>query len=193
MERPCEVCGAAFVPANKTGPKPRRCPACHASDRRANRRPKGRGVPPHPCADCGTETTRKFRCEPCSVARGKAQRAEWHRAHPESARAAAKRHAERFPWRFRKRYSVFGVTEDEFAAMLAAQGGRCPVCGDTEPGSGGWNLDHDHARGAKDRAGHRGVLCRACNLMLGNARDREDVLAAGIKYLRRHRLKVNAE
>lgn len=69
--------------------------------------------------------------------------------------------------------------------MLAAQGGACAVCWRTDPGPGGWNLDHDHARDPKDRSGHRGVLCRACNLMLGNARDDAEVLQRAIDYLRR--------
>ncbi len=43
------------------------------------------------------------------------------------------------------------------------------------------NVDHDHKTGA-----WRGVLCHHCNIMLGGARDRLDVLEAAMKYLTDH-------
>lgn len=184
----CLVCGAEFERRGKRGPTAKRCPACCDADKRTNRVPKGK--PLHPCSDCGTQTTSKTRCPACSAARRVRSIEAWRKAHPDKAREAHRKHVERFPWKFRKRFSVFGVTESEFASMLAAQNGQCAVCGTTNAGPGGWNLDHDHGFDPKDRAGHRGVLCRACNLMLGNARDDAHVLAAAIAYLHRHRSAV---
>lgn len=43
--------------------------------------------------------------------------------------------------------------------------------------------DHDHDTGKP-----RGVLCRPCNLAIGNMRDRPDLLRAAADYLERHRL-----
>jgi hypothetical protein len=58
----------------------------------------------------------------------------------------------------------FGVTRDQFDAMVDTQGGGCAICG-AEKDSGGkrrLNIDHCH----KD--GHvRGVLCISCNTKLG--------------------------
>lgn len=56
--------------------------------------------------------------------------------------------------------------------------GRCQCCGCSEPGSKGWCLDHDHATKK-----FRGIVCSACNTMLGMARDSISNLAAGIRYL----------
>lgn len=42
----------------------------------------------------------------------------------------------------------------------------------------------------KDRSGHRGVLCRSCNLLLGHAKDQEQILEAAIAYLRRYAIGV---
>jgi hypothetical protein len=184
----CMVCGGAYERRGTRGPIGKRCPACHYADRREGRKPVGRT--PHPCADCGTETTRKKVCAACYAARGKELRLAWHKKHPGKALEAHRKHAAKFPWKFRKRFSVFGVTEEEFAELLAKQSSRCAICSGTDPGPGGWNLDHDHSYPPKDRTGHRGVLCRACNLMLGNSRDTESSLLSGAEYLKRHRAKV---
>ncbi len=151
---------------------------------------RGQRAVPRACAACGTKTVRRKWCESCALAKGKEMRAAWHAARPERLREAQRRFRERHPERVKKRLVMFGVTEGEFARRLAEQGGRCGVCGTNAPGPGGWNLDHDHEKGAKDKSGHRGVLCRACNLMLGNARDRESVLERGVMYLCRYRIGV---
>lgn len=73
---------------------------------------------------------------------------------------------------------TYGITLDEYAAMLAAQGGACAICG----GARRYNLDvdHDHATGEV-----RGLLCKACNRrLLPSAKDDPDVLLRAIDYLR---------
>lgn len=58
----------------------------------------------------------------------------------------------------------FGITADEYDAMLRAQGGGCAVCGDTRVPSHQkfLSVDHDHETGAI-----RGILCSGCNTALG--------------------------
>ena len=59
----------------------------------------------------------------------------------------------------------YGITLEQYDAILAAQGGGC-VCGARHPG-GRWrhfHVDHDHATGRV-----RGVLCHGCNTALGLA------------------------
>jgi len=153
------------------------------------------GFVPRHCADCGAPLAtdahkRTQRCQACAAKRGVEQRIAWHKAHPDRTRAAQERFRKRHPERVSKRASTFGVREDAFNKWLGEQGGRCDICGTDDPGPKGWNLDHDHRFAPKDPEGHRGILCRACNLMLGNARDSEEILERAIAYLVRTKLRI---
>lgn len=96
---------------------------------------------------------------------------------------ACKRNAISVRWRERapgymRRY-LYGVTPEQYAALLAKQDNRCAICKtDTPNGQGGWHVDHDHTTGAV-----RGLLCNSCNLMLGQAKDDPDRLRAALAYL----------
>ena len=82
--------------------------------------------------------------------------------------------------RSRRMQRMYGVTEAEFEAQLAAQGGVCAICGSSERDHfGRMHLDHDHETGR-----FRGVLCFRCNHMLGKALDDPDRLARAAEYLR---------
>lgn len=84
-----------------------------------------------------------------------------------------------------KRRYKYGITNEEFEAILAGQGGVCAICRASEPGGrGDWVLDHSHDFDRKDPRGWRGVLCTRCNVMLGMARDNEHALRAGAEYIR---------
>jgi hypothetical protein len=66
--------------------------------------------------------------------------------------------------------SRYGLTQDEIAAMIEAQGGNCAICGDLLVPGRKTHIDHDHA--CCPRAGScgkciRGVLCQRCNIALG--------------------------
>lgn len=76
-----------------------------------------------------------------------------------------------------------GITLEQKTEWLASQDEKCACCGTTEPGGGertakAWKIDHDHVTGFR-----RGILCNACNLALGYARDSVDRLQALINYL----------
>jgi hypothetical protein len=77
----------------------------------------------------------------------------------------------------RKYEREYGITHDEFLAMLDAQGGVCAICKNRN-GKRAMNVDHDHATGTV-----RGLLCDRCNPMLGYARDDIAVLQTAIEYL----------
>jgi hypothetical protein len=68
-----------------------------------------------------------------------------------------------------------GAARVEFDELLAAQGGRCAICGAVDPR----HLDHDHRTGWV-----RGILCFNCKGGLGNFRDSADFLAEAITYLK---------
>ena len=55
----------------------------------------------------------------------------------------------------------YNITEAEYDALLAAQGGVCAICG-KRPGRVRLGVDHDHATGKV-----RGLLCVRCNKALG--------------------------
>jgi hypothetical protein len=88
-----------------------------------------------------------------------------------------------------KRYEIYrrahlkgkyGMTHQEYDAMLDTQGGRCGICGVSEPGGRYdiWFVDHCH-----NSLEVRGLLCHSCNSMIGLAKDSVDNLASAIKYL----------
>ena len=71
--------------------------------------------------------------------------------------------------------SKYGMSLNEYDAMLIRQYRRCAVCGGemTPP-----NVDHDHATGAV-----RGLLCNPCNQAIGFFRDDPDVMRSAIRYI----------
>jgi hypothetical protein len=80
------------------------------------------------------------------------------------------------------------------AGLLAAQDGRCAICGTADPGGRWetWHVDHDSACCPRNRqrtcgACVRGILCSACNLMLGHAKDSPGRLRAAAEYIERTR------
>ncbi|MGH7743346.1 MAG: endonuclease VII domain-containing protein [Candidatus Dormibacteria bacterium] len=73
----------------------------------------------------------------------------------------------------------YGITQDQYEDMHAAQHGLCATCN-----IGGVSLfiDHDHETGAV-----RSLLCNDCNLALGHVNDSTDVLRNLIFYIESHR------
>lgn len=89
----------------------------------------------------------------------------------------------------RKRYSSqwaksiernYGITADQYWAMLEAQDGVCLICGGTNDGARGEKLYVDHCH---DTGKVRGLLCRGCNHGLGHFRDSVDFLMSACAYL----------
>ena len=73
----------------------------------------------------------------------------------------------------------YGLTGVEWDAMLAAQGGKCAICGSSEPRGNRWHTDHDHDAGTV-----RGILCHLCNVGIGCFQDSPAGLIAAAEYLR---------
>lgn len=68
-------------------------------------------------------------------------------------------------------------TAEEHAELVRNQGSRCGICKEEKP----LVLDHCH----KEKR-VRGLLCRDCNLALGNLKDNLDFLRNAIVYLETH-------
>lgn len=80
---------------------------------------------------------------------------------------------------------TYGITQAEYEAQLAVQGGRCAGCLGTRRTN--LDIDHDHAlekAGLDPRGTLRGLLCRSCNKILAMARDKPDRLERLGHYLR---------
>jgi hypothetical protein len=87
---------------------------------------------------------------------------------------------ERVKRRKRKLKVKYKLTQDEFEALLLAQGGVCAVCGTSEPGGpyNRWKVDHCH-----DTDTVRGLLCNFCNVGAGFFKHSSELLRKMATYL----------
>jgi hypothetical protein len=85
----------------------------------------------------------------------------------------------------------YGISYTDYARMFASQKGVCAICNNPEtakvPGRNSeknvgkirdLSVDHDHKTGAI-----RGLLCNACNHLLGEAKDDRNILLSAVQYL----------
>jgi Recombination endonuclease VII len=126
--------------------------------------------------------------------KGKATRRAWDKAHPRStehrrvehlkARATvAGREAHRRSNRKSRLKREYGMTPEEWDALLIEQNGVCAICREAPSRDNSLGVDHCHVTNRR-----RGLLCRCCNLALGNMRDNAARLRAGADYLEKHSL-----
>lgn len=101
-------------------------------------------------------------------ARRREYRLAYQARHPETL--IAKHHRDNLRRKFK-------MTPEQYAEILAVQGGSCAICGATETDGRRLSVDHDHVSGAV-----RGILCRKCNWALGQF-DHDDLLLRAGEYL----------
>jgi hypothetical protein len=128
----------------------------------------------------------RAQCKACDALSSR----KWREANPDGHKEAKRKWREANPEKFaveilRKRARALGLDPDRIVAHFESHSGRCDICDRTpkECGSGRYNslaIDHCHTTGE-----FRGLLCSECNLMLGKARDRIDVLESAIAYLKK--------
>ena len=76
----------------------------------------------------------------------------------------------------------YGITLQDHANMFSEQQGLCAICG--EEGDGRWKklcVDHCHDTGKV-----RKLLCRNCNMVLGQVGDNVQLLEKMVTYLKQH-------
>ncbi len=86
---------------------------------------------------------------------------KWYIDHPEE-------------WRNRELRYRYGITLNDYDALLLRQDGRCAICGSENSGRKNTNrfcVDHDHVTGRV-----RCLLCFHCNSMVGYAKDSPELL-----------------
>lgn len=116
-----------------------------------------------------------------SAALRSARSKRWHDSNPEYLRSyhAANRAKHNRQTKENHLTRKYGITIQERDDLFAAQGHRCKICAGSKPGGrGDWAVDHCHETGIV-----RGILCYNCNLLLGFARDNQNILGAAIHYL----------
>jgi len=147
------------------------------------------------CKRCGSDNRDKWgHCRPCArrgasaryhrsdKSRKSQQRRAWYLANKEKVGQQSRRWAEENPELRREvqeksRLRKYGMTTDQYKAMLADQGGTCRICTQTLRESS-THIDHDHATGRV-----RGLLCQKCNVGLGHFRDNPEILRCAAIYL----------
>ena len=88
-----------------------------------------------------------------------------------------------------KRHSMlktrYGITDNDYHAMLAKQGGGCAICKTIFPNNGRGNayfdVDHNHSTGKV-----RGLLCRDCNVTVGVIEKKTEKIKLIYEYLALH-------
>lgn len=116
---------------------------------------------------------------------------QWRRSHPEAntAQTWMRNHPERYQYlKRRATLKKHGIDPDGYAALWAAQDGRCAnrECRAAFPAFVtdyriALQVDHDHPSGNV-----RGLLCGPCNATLGRAHDSIPRLRGLIAYLESH-------
>ena len=105
----------------------------------------------------------------------------WHEANKERVNAESRQQWHEDPTRKLKQREYrrksqrkdhlkyyYGITVEEYNAILARQNGCCRIC--KRKVKGNLCVDHDHRTGKV-----RGLLCRTCNLGCGHLRDDADL------------------
>lgn len=154
---------------------------------------------PRPCSKCGTvfdesgyRPNPRYRdgytrqCRDCTITASNAARArrqadrggDWRTLYDMDARHAyyrAHRAAKPEQYRDAMRKHRYGLTSDQYEALVDESGGLCAICRKT---MGRVCVDHDHETGRV-----RGLLCHNCNVGLGLLGDDPIRLQAALNYL----------
>ena len=186
----CTKCGEV-----RDGADPYRCKACFAAymrERRAanpeksraqarksyQRRMENGGIPKGEfCSKCGKvrDGSHASYCIECFTA----YQIQWNMENAEK-RAVIRRRSHL--------KSLYGISTEEFEAMLSEQAGLCLICNSvmslTEKTGGRMvHVDHNH-----DTGDVRGLLCSRCNQGLGCFDDSPDLMVAAAAYILRDQM-----
>lgn len=124
----------------------------------------------------------KSQCRECTKAYQRSEgskqyhREYWHRKRKHVPGALEDR-AEYSRWY--RRFMKYGITREQYFAMLETQQGKCAICGDKLGDD--LRVDHDHSTGAV-----RELLCNGCNAGVGFFKEDVRVLKEAVKYLEKH-------
>ena len=134
------------------------------------------------CKACNLREKRESYLANPDAAKDRARR--WQQENPE--RLNAYRRARRLEPEVKLRERAghlkrkYGITVQQYDAMLEAQGGGCCICGRPPREDISLHVDHDHSTG-----NIRGILCFRCNNALADFQDNQHLLQKAADYLDR--------
>jgi hypothetical protein len=126
---------------------------------------------------------RRAQCKNCRRNKTK----EWRKANPERNIAHTKKYQAGNIERTKlavKKYQLnkkFGITLEQYDAMLAAQDGKCAICSEKCVSGRKLAVDHNHHTNK-----NRGLLCSRCNMGLGLFLENKAILNNAIEYVRKY-------
>ena len=125
-------------------------------------------------------------CKSCHGARAAAWRAANRDRSNELWRdRAAKNRDKMAEYDLRRRVKEKGLDLELIMGHFRAHNGRCDICGELPAtrakSARRLSIDHDHVTGE-----FRGLICRPCNLALGNMLDNPEWLMKAASYLQMH-------
>lgn len=109
---------------------------------------------------------------------------QWRKDNPEAAAEHARKSRIKNKEKMRNKQLLksFGITIEQYNAMLLNQKGRCALCGNgPEYDDKSFAVDHCHKTGKV-----RAILCRGCNVGIGNLRDDPELLIKAAEYIKIH-------
>lgn len=77
--------------------------------------------------------------------------------------------------------ATFGLTVQQYEAMIEKQRGMCAICGAANANGKRLSVDHRHRDGKI-----RSLLCHSCNVMVGFSREKPENLRRAAEYLELH-------
>lgn len=133
------------------------------------RKTSGRTVPYSYCRDCTRDRTRRYK-----------------NSHPDSVKASQRRsylkqkekprdYSRGWEYKIRTKY---GIDAAEYERLFIESGGVCAICGGDNDGER-LCVDHCHDTGTI-----RGLLCKKCNMGLGNFGDDPGLILRAAQYLK---------
>lgn len=131
------------------------------------------------CARC--QSTLKYtnggRCVSCT----KASARQWGKDNAEKKRQIGQASHRR---------TRYGITREKYAEMLSVCLGLCEICLAVCDSGHSLSVDHNHdcCPQQERTCGNcvRGLLCKRCNRLIGDAKEKPELLRAAAAYLKRH-------
>jgi len=135
------------------------------------------------CKDCNLKAKQaRYLADPVAA---KARVKRWQQANPDkvNARQRLRRSTPEAKRRERSAHLMrkYGMTIEEYDAMLEGQAGGCFICGRPPREDISLHVDHDHATGKV-----RGILCFRCNNALADFGENPELLRKAASYVSWH-------